>query len=437
MNIGHMMRMVIVSVVLTLHLSCVKVDFSSEIPSLKNNTQETDESVVTFEVDWNGLKLSEEEKPDNLMVVMNRIQNMTLHYVWYLDSDGNILLPGFIDPSTEGEDQDDTGEEVVTPGTIEKFNEGFEDGGTDSEEEPEEDADGPEEAVLEANQTRITNGLYSIMAVATKCKEDFVVPEIKEFENSLDVRMRDLWVNMPLLSDDEIKSEDFIDFNPLYPFIRPCGPVYFVRSDNESTTLVSSSANNDNVVKLSPEKLTRKVTFTINADIEKGVVVDRLVGIISGVPYKAQFTTGFVSDQKTGKMPFEMTSDNLSSDGGKAVFKGTANVFGLMPASSQDLVTGPGILNVILHARVDDGGTTRKRVFHASINLKNVIEKTNMMVMTDDMVYWKFSGTSDYSIAVGATLEVTRDKILTTSDQGFEVWKENETGDDPGLNPEI
>ena len=427
MNSGHMLRMIIVSVVLTLHLSCVKVDFSNEIPSLKNNTQDAEKSVVTFEVDWNGLKLAEEEKPDNLMVVMNRIQNMTIHYVWYLNADGDILLPGFMDSS----------EEVVTPGTVEKFNEGFDDGGTGSEEEPEEDAEDQEKPVLAANQTRINNGLYSVMAVATKDKGDFVVPEIKNFEDSLGFRMRDLWVNMPLLSDDEIKNEDLIDFNPLYPFIRPCGPIYFVRSDNESTTLVSSSDNNDNIVRISPEKMTRKVTFTINADIEKGVVVDRLVGIISGVPYKAQFTTGFVSDQKTGKMPFEMTADNLSSDGGKTVFKGAINIFGLVPASSQDLVTGPGILNVILHARVDDGGATRKRVFHASINLKNVIEKTDLMVMTDDMVYWEFSSTSDYSIAVGATLEVTRDKILTTSDQGFEVWKENETGDDPGLNPEV
>lgn len=397
-----------------LAVSCTQVDFSEELPDMESAEQdESAKSEISFEVDWRSLGLTDAQMPDDMLVLMSRLQNVTLHYVWHISRYGTIFLPGEEPP---GDDSFTEGEIPVPPVEGASANDGEEE--TESPEEDDDDA------------AKVYNGLYSIMAVASVDSEDYVVPNLDRFPDSLALRMRDMYVEIPQISDEEKKEQVYMDFNPFYPFIRSVNPLYFVRSEEETHQQISSLE--DNVIRLLPMAMTRNITFTIDAEIEDGVTVDRMVGIISGVPASAQMMSGYVDRENLCKMPFEMTRTSSGS-----LYSGSVNVFGLFPSDSPDLITGAGVFNLILHASVQEGGSIRKRVFHASINLMETITAADVMVQADDMIHYMLNGRDDLTLRIADKLEVTREKILTGSDQGFEIWQENNTDDDPGLNPEI
>lgn len=418
-----------VTLLSALAVSCTRVEFSEELPDMESVGQdESAKSEISFEVDWRSLGLADAQVPDDMLVLMSRLQNVTLHYVWHISRYGTIFRPGEEPP---GDDSFTEGEIPVPPVEGASANDGEEE--TDiPEDEPAEGE--PSEGEVEEeddddDSAKVYNGLYSIMAVASVDSEDYFVPHLDRFPDSLALRMRDMYVEIPQISDEEKKEQVYMDFNPFYPFIRSVNPLYFVRSEEETHQQISSLE--DNVIRLMPMAMTRKITFTIDADIEEGVTVDRMVGIISGVPASAQMMSGYVDKENLCKMPFEMTKASSGS------YSGSVNVFGLFPSDSPDLITGAGVFNLILHASVQEGGILKKRVFHASINLMETITAADVMVQADDMIHYTLNGRDDLTLRIADKLEVTRDKILTGSDQGFEIWQGNNTDDDPGLNPEI
>ena len=119
-------------------------------------------------------------------------------------------------------------------------------------------------------------------------------------------------MTVPEISSEEKAENRYINFNPIYPYIKYGNPFYYVRPAMDSNTLVSSKES-DNVINLYPRLLTRKIYISIPINVEEEVIVDRFTGVISGVPQQAQLMTGYVSDQGLGKMPFEMSlvSDNV------------------------------------------------------------------------------------------------------------------------------
>lgn len=420
-------------------VSCTKVKFSEIIPDMESlELDETHQSAISFEVDWRSLGLPDDEMPDDMLVLMSRMQNVTMHYVWYISRYGTIFQPG---EETPGDDSFTEGDMTTTPAEASVRSDDVPEEGTPEDETPEDEVpeDGttegePEEVPEEDDNddAMVYNGLYSVMAVASVDNEDFIVPHLDRFLDSLALRMRDIYIEIPEIDEEVKKEQAYMDFNPFYPFIRTAHPLYFVRSEEDTHQRISSL--DDNIIRLSPMLMTRNITFSINAEVEDGVSIDRMVGIISGIPASAQFMSGYVRKQDLCKMPFEMAR----TAGSQTEYSGSVNVFGLFPSDSPDHITGPGIFNVILHASVeDDNGNVRKRVFHASVNLMETITKADIMVMADDMIHYVLSSREDLTMKIADRLVVTRDKILTGSGQGFEVWQENDTDDDKGLNPEI
>lgn len=492
-----MQRLMSVAVMLSLALlaSCTMVVFEGDPVETFDGVEQLTQnrmSKISFDIQWPA-GIADEEKPSYITVVMNRIQNTTVHYVYYLDNEGNILesfdvpetpenpeedgegtegsegteTPGDADGSddagdTEGsEDQEDegtgNGAEAKSEGTEgtgseggegaedgEGSDEGAEDGGSEGTENGGEGEEGIEEDddSWMDDPSVVHNGYYSIAAIAVTDYKDFIVPAIQEFEDSLEYKMRDVYVTVPRLSKEERLENNYIDFNPVYPYIRNTGQFYYVRPSNDSHTMVSSNQGHDNTITLKPQLLTRKVHFTVNVNLEEDVKIDRFIGTISGVPQEAQLMTGNVKDRNTGKVPFEMASE----DG--RIYKGTVNVFGLFSSDDSSLIVGPGVLTVTVQASFEEDGILHSRIFHASINIKEEIDKADIMMQTEDKASYRFSDTEnvdadgnplhirEYDIVVGQKLSVTKEMVLTGTDQGFEEWVENDNSGE-GLNPEI
>ena len=187
-------------------------------------------------------------------------------------------------------------------------------------------------------------------------------------------------------------------------------------------------AGSDNTVRLVPQKLTRPIHFTINIDLEEGVIIKRCVGTISGVPQRVQLMTGAADEKNTGKMPFEMYPGTGNE------YVGHVNAFGLFPSDDPGLIVGKGVFTIILHASVESEGVTSNRIFYASLPISDKILAAEIMKY-DELNGYSFSGKDSYSIKVDKTLEVTREMVLSGASEGYEEWVRNEGDDDPDLNP--
>lgn len=424
---------------LALAVSCTKVEIAdgpgSGISSM---------SAIDFSLTWDETLFKDGIHPDNITVVMSRIQNETKHYVYTIDAQGNLVERETVLPPADDQPTDD--QPTEGDGTEDSNAEGSNTEGTEGTENGETD---PEPVAPNI----VHNGLYSVMAVAAHSPDHYYIPDQKEFCDSIAYRMRDLYIAIPQMSEEEKAEELLVDYNPLYPNIRSVDPLYYVRAESKSQTKIGSG---NSMVILSPQQLTRKITFTLTLDIEEGVTIDRLVGMISGVPVKAQFISGIVTDVNTGKMHFDLAETGQrqevsQTDKGTPVyrltFQGSANVLGLFPPQEATSKTGPGIITLLVHASaVNDNGTKYTRIYHDNTNLKTQIEAAEIMLETEDRTGYEFSDRGqakirEFSIEARPFTEsgfvVTRDNIIYSTGQGSEHWVGNDTSDDDGLNHEF
>lgn len=346
------------TLLLSLAMSCNKVEYGY-VDTGEEESSNPSISEVSFSFDWS--KLDETgDLPNDLLVVMSRVVN-TVHYVYSLDKDGMIQQ-----------------EQVAATDTI-------------------------------------LNGDYYVLALAQKGSYyKYELDGVDQFVDSLNISMKHLYARIPEVPTDTLVEKKIMDFNPLYPFIYSAEPLYL--EVKKQSIYPGKEANN---VVLTPQLLTRTLTFKINVTVEEGVQIERLVGIISGVPSEIQLMSGIVSRYYTSKAFFEMTNE-FNKDN-NYIYAGDVNVLGLFPATKPGFITGPGILQIILDAKV---ANKNKRRFFASINLKETIEKADLMIETED--HQGYRSVKDAVLEVPASLIVSKDQILSGGGNGLEIWYDNE-----------
>ena len=323
-------------------------------------------SAVKFGFDWKNIE-DTASVPAQMTVAMSRVVN-TVHYVYNLSKDGAIL---------------DTLETGAVQGHL---------------------------------PDTVMNGDYYVLGLARgNASYDYEIQDIEMFEDSLSISMKDLYARIPEVPREDLISSDVVDFNPLYPFIYSAEPLYF-----EVKKQPVYPADTPTEIVLTPQKLTRELTFKINLTTERGVKIDRLIGIISGVPSQVQLMSGVVSELNTSKVFFDMKE--AFSSGSDYIYQGKVNVLGLFPATKPGFITGPGIFQVILHVSVGEGEETIRRVFYASINIKSIIEKADLMIETTD--HLGFRSTRDAMLEIGTQLKVTRNQVESVGGEGHEEWVE-------------
>lgn len=461
-----------------LFVSCTQVDFSDykvgtfdEADDLAKNQK----SEISFDIDWPS-EVASNDAPMYVTVVMNRLQNTSVHYVFSLDRSGNYV--GGSDNEAGGEAGDgetgdgdtgdgetgdsetgdsetgegETGEGETGDGETGEIPEddgtsGGEDdpvelpgedlGGDSGEDTGELPGDGSGEDTGEGpmeepeNPLTVHNGYYSVAAVAVTDPDDLLYTDVESFGESVEFRMREVYLNIPKVPEDDLMKEEYIDFNPIYPYLRPIGSLYYVRPSGDTHTLVTTTGSN--VITLEPVKLTRNIKFSVNLNTEPGVVITKCIGTISGVPGSVQLLTGNVSNRNTAKVSFDM--ENVSG----TRYEGSANVLGLFPSEDPALIVGPGILTVIVHANVEDQENSPRRIFYANLNLMKQIQDADVMRRTEDMSGYVFTDKASFDISADKVLNLTKDMVMTGIAEGYEDWHGNDNAPEehPGLNPEL
>ena len=357
------------AVLSSLLLSCSKVQFAE--PRVEAPSE------LSFDIDWSDVILDGPRRPDDMTVLMSKVKSVTRHYVWQVDSVGKVIVAN--------------------------------------------------ESVAEVDK-----GEYMVAGLSSYIHEDYVVSDVDKFLSSDEVLMKDVYVEIPLLENDEIEALDVLDFNPVSPYIRYVRPLYYVKPENNSLRNIPS----ENGVPLALKQFTCCLTFPVIMNVEDGVEIESVRGVISGLPLRVYMLSGDVDGSRTGKAVFTMQQTQKDPQTGDMIYEGRVNAFGLLPPEDPKMSTGNCILNVIISAKVEDGDRTFERVFNVTMNMKEKITAAALMSIRDGKKECMRLECKEYRFDIKNQLKVTRKHVMSDAEGGFDIW-EPEDGSVEGLNPEI
>ena len=448
-------------VLLPVTASCSRVSYDYVDDVDNPNNEYAYYTPVLFEFDWDYLTQQGIEIPNTMTVVMSRILH-TVHYVYWLDQDGNIIGKpdsgetgsGDETANEEGENSGGENSEGEVKGNNGSEGSGGNDGtdgsggadgsegtgdnggadGTDGSEgtgdnggaeEPGQEPE-PEPEPENPNIRKIDNGEYYIMAIAHGSADyRYSFNGLDGFENSPQMRMTEISATIPNLTKEEITEGNLLDFNPTCPFIHKADPLYFSVEKPEIRLYPESGLTYQTIV-LRPGKKTIELTFKIALSYSDDIEIESLTGVISGVPRTIQMMSGIISleDKKsTGKVAMEM----VETETGSHQFVGHVSALGLFPADDANFISGPGIFQVFVKASVMDGEKKVSRLLHAGLNIQSLIKDAHIMLQVDEDEKSGYRcAKNEAEINIPAKLAITRDLILSTSGEGLVEWKDNE-----------
>ena len=285
----------------------------------------------------------------------------------------------------------------------------------------------------------VNNGEYYAIAFSDDAGF-YKFSSYEEFAEDVSLSMTELYAEVPGIPDEEVSQDkNFIDFNAYAGFIKHTDePLYL--DIIKAVTFPSSQ----HTINITPKNLTRSLTFKLLSRSEAGVTVEGISAVLSGAVTKVQLMSGLMTKSNTGKLAFELTKRGTESKIEKGetvvydVYEGKVNLLGLFSSEDKAYITGPGIFQVAVTASVTDNGKQKQRVFHAGLNLKPILDKLELMVLSDDKTGYTMKEQSQISmIEITTPLHVMKNQILASDTEGLVQWQENDVEIMPEEMPDV
>ena len=279
-----MKRVVSVALVLlpALVVSCIQIDYQTG----GDDGLMPNEAKMHCAFVWPMDNTEDVVLPEEFAVVMSRKVN-TRHYMWNVDKDGRFVTQA--------------------------------------------DGDASQEEAAQATDKVILNGEYYAMAFNTD-NDLYIYSGLDKFREDESVSMKDMYATVPKMTDDEMKtitSSKVVEYNAYAPFIRSADEPLYLGINKNADVLHTR----DNVVEITPENLTVRLTFQVDIVAGSGVTIDKVGASVSGVPDRVQLMSGLVTPYETFRVYVEMRKKY--SAGVIDVYEGSAGVLGIFPAERE------------------------------------------------------------------------------------------------------
>lgn len=390
--------------------SCSMVDYTYH----ENEKIPTD-SDVSFHIDWSSIQkesesgtvITKSEIPAQMYIAMSRIMN-SVHYVYVSDHEGKNLRRLYASRSPEQETDD-------TLALLDSVISGLET---------------MPDSLVASDTNIVLNGTYYVMAFNYDAG-NYYVSAMNQFVRDSVFSLRDLYAEIPALSDDE-RMERYPHhnprFNPNFSYILNAGPLFM---DARQVVIPYEGDN----ISLTPKPLTQRLTFQIDMLLETGVSISRMYADISGVVGKVELMSGEVYDDTTYKVCFDFKEysrgeetkiDNDTTTYQLIEYRGSVDVLGLFPSDNETYRTGKGIINLTVSAKAGK----KERRFYAGLNLKTQLEQAQLLKLTDDGLGYRIAQHDSTEVLIPATELVIKKSLVMSGDgQGTVVWEYDENND--------
>ncbi len=400
---------------------------------------------VAYSFDFGGV----EGAPDTMIVVANRVVNRRISAMNVSTATGSgrfivgelpavPVAPGQGDG--EGETPGGDGEEV-TPGGGEDTPDGGEATPGGEEETPGGEGETPSEGgdapgSEELSEFRLPVGTYRFLTFNMDSTE-YIYTDVEKFLAGSDsVAMGDLYIEYRSYpkNDPDLRGTipDWQDYNPYAGYIQPDLRPLFV-----ATAGADLAHGQRRQCRFAPRLTSQLVDVYFDITKYEGgtpFIVDSVVAEISGLPYRVNLVNGNLDIRRTNKMMFRM---GLVDAGGNplpdtyaatsATCHASISVPGIVPGSSTDVNTGPGIMQVMIFMHSenpDDPSEPLHKMVQGKINLFNTLREARLTDYTDDMRFVR--RTCDHGeLDINAPLIIDGDAIQESPDNdgGLDAWR--------------
>ncbi|MDE7378364.1 MAG: DUF5119 domain-containing protein [Paraprevotella sp.] len=325
----------------------------------------------------------------------------------------------------EGDTSDDdvsAGMEVVPDDEEEVSEEPVEgDVPLDSDEENETDEELPEDPKEVWHKMRLKNGRYRFLTFNCDTTA-FGIKGLEEFQKDPSYNMENLYLRYKTVSQAEKEgAQAWKDYNLYADFVESENmPIFYTVQNGVNVNL-----NERVVVNFTPRPVTQKVTVKFIIDKEKGVRIDSLLADMSGIPSGMQLATGYLETDRTYKMLFKPTCGKNNENATIVNCTGVLNVTGIVRSHDASLITGPGIMQLVIYTSATDPDTKlrKRKVIQCIINLRNTLTKANLIRWAADdehIIQTKKTGTLD----IRSILKIEKGMVVEDSDNetGLDRW---------------
>lgn len=304
--------------------------------------------------------------------------------------------------------------------------------------EPVEPDESEEKDVVEMSEQgirefKIRVGEYKMLAFSRN-ESSFIyygIPDSTDGDSSL-YGNRDLYVEYKAYNKNDQALHKLIDewsdYNPYSQYIQPDIPHVYCDMLDRVEMKQHSTVN----CLFTPRPITQdvEIRFNITKTGNKLCTIDSVVAEISGIPYRVNLLDGHLDVSKTYKMMFGMElwnegfSQHLSADDSNRKTIGCCahiHVTSIVSNNSNNMVIGPGILQVFIFASIHDGEVRRKKI-QGKINLWNTINNANLISIDVDGKYAVRNKESG-KLLIRDNLVIDGNEIIENADNGSGIDK--------------
>lgn len=258
-----------------------------------------------------------------------------------------------------------------------------------------------------------------------------------------DVQLTDITVKYKTYPKESLTLpsivSDWVDYNPGFNYIHSnSNPVYY-----DSVELTKIEKNTIKQYTFHPHRITQNIDIYFDIKKDRSLtdfVIDTVIGEISGIPSSVQLTTGHLKLSKTNKMMFNtelvnengapIGSDSYQSD--QVRIHGNIDVLSIVHSDSQNDITGPGIMQVIIVVTARDAitGELRHKRIQGKINLYNTLIEADLFGISDNGKYaYAKKRHAVLDIHTGITIDANHMTNSSSETGGLDEWQPMPGGD--------
>ncbi len=291
----------------------------------------------------------------------------------------------------------------------------------------------------------IRTGDYKF-AVFNMDEEEFIFEDVDEYITSddPDKHLQDLYVQYKSLDRDDPNLhgvvKGWVDYNPYAKFIQPdVHPIYV-----DSLTTHYVHREGVRLCQFHPKRLTQDIDIYFNIKkINDGTPfkIDSVRAEMAGIPHRINLANGYFDITQTRKMMFSPKMSTLEGalipDGENEYDFNTIRCHKMLsvPAivhnNSENLVTGPGIMQVMIFlTAIDENGEERHKKIQGKINLYNTLAAAELVKFSDDGLY--ATRTRQHTVLdIKVDIEMNGSSIIENADNGsgLDIWIQTESDD--------